>query len=399
MPNDAPPSLLTAIGGAKLTAADGGAGDFFGRSVAVDGDTAVVGAPFDDTAAGTAAGSAYVFVQSTTGWTLQAKLRASDGAPFNFFGFSVALDGDTAVVGAPGDETAAGRVAGSAYVFLRSGTTWTEQGHLTASDGAAGDSFGDSVGVDGDTALIGAPFEQTPPEVWVGAAYAFVRSGTTWTQQAKLVATDGTDEDFFGRSVAVDGDTAVIGARSQSSPTEFEAGAAYAFVRSGTSWTQQAKLVASDQDSFDYFGSSVAVSGDTAIIGAPYDGTPAGHDAGSVYAFVRSGTTWTEQAHLLASDGSPEDRFGFSVAVVADTAFVGAYLDDTAAGNDAGSVYAFVRSGTSWTERAHLLAPDGAPEDGLGSSVAMDEDAAVFGAAGDDISAREDAGSAYVIWR
>ncbi len=167
----------------KLTASDAAAGDVFGFSVALSGDTALVGAVGDDDA-GSFSGSAYVFVRSGTSWIQQAKLTASDAASNDIFGGSVALIGDTALVGAAGDDDA-GSVSGSAYVFVRSGTTWTEQAKLTASDAAAGDRFGIAVALNGSTALVVAPNDDDAA-FSSGSAYVFVRSGTTWSQQAKL---------------------------------------------------------------------------------------------------------------------------------------------------------------------------------------------------------------------
>ncbi|WP_095987402.1 DUF7507 domain-containing protein [Cystobacter fuscus] len=366
---------------AKLTASDAAAFDNFGWSVALSGDTAVVGAPDDDTGAG----SAYVFVRSGTAWSQQAKLTASDAAALDSFGTSVALSGDTAVVGAYGDDTAAGEDAGSAYVFVRSGTTWSQQAKLTASDAVAFDRFGSSVALSGDTAVVGARGDDTAAGSETGSAYVFVRSGTAWSQQAKLTASDAAAGDLFGWSVALSGDTAVVGAPDD----DTGAGSAYVFVRSGTAWSEQAKLTASDAAALDSFGTSVALSGDTAVVGAPNDDTAAGSETGSAYVFVRSGTAWSQQAHLTASDAAAGDFFGWSVAISGDIAVVGAYADDTAAGQQAGSAYVFVRSGTAWSQQAKLTASDAAAFDSFGVSVAISGGTVVVGALGD-------AGSAYV---
>ena len=273
---------------AKLTASDGESNDQFGYSVAVsgDGNTAVIGAYGDDDG-GTNAGSAYVFVRSGSSWTQQAKLTASDGAASDFFGRSVVIsgDGNTAVIGADGDDDG-GIDSGSAYVFTRSGSSWTQQAKLTASDGASSYHFGRSVAVsgDGNTAVIGA----IGVDEGRGSAYVFVRSGSSWTQQAKLTASDGASEDQFGWSVAVsgDGNTAVIGSYADDDGGD-RSGSAYVFSRSGSSWTQQAKLTASDRAANDYFGWSVAVSGDgnTAVIGS-YADDDRGGGSGSAYIFV-----------------------------------------------------------------------------------------------------------------
>jgi hypothetical protein len=308
---------------AKLTASDRSLGDSFGRSVAVDGDTALIGADGD----GGGRGSAYVFTRSGTTWTQQAKLTASDGTENDSFGEAVALVGDTAMIGAPADDDQ-GPSSGAVYVFTRSGAAWTEQAKLLASDGGA--SFGHAVAVAGDTAVIGNPGEDQGN----GSAYVFARNDTTWTEQAKLVAPDRLLGDGFGRAVAVDGDTVVIGAFA---PGADSFGEAYVFTRSGTAWTLQATLVASTRGQFvDAFGFAVAVVGDTAVIGDPN----ADQRFGAAYVFARSGTAWAEQAKLVASDGTAEDLFGLAVAVTGDTVVIGAIQDDDH-GTDSGSAYVF----------------------------------------------------------
>ncbi|MFC2041905.1 FG-GAP repeat protein, partial [Chloroflexota bacterium] len=320
----------------KLTAGDGSVEDWFGLSLAISGDTAVVGAYRDDDN-GSDSGSAYVFVRSGTSWTQQAKLTASDGAGDDWFGSSVAISGDTAVVGAFYDDDN-GADSGSAYVFVRSGTNWTQQAKLTASDGAAEDLFGSSVAISGDTAVVGADGNDDNGDddngADSGSAYVFVRSGSTWTQQAKLTASDGSEEDSFGRSVAISGDTAVVGAY-RDDDNGSDSGSAYVFVRIiGSTWTQQAKLTASDGAADDRFGLSVGISGDTTVVGA-YGDDDNGSESGSAYVFVRSGGTWTPHAKLTASDGAASDWFGLYVAINEDTAVVGAYRDDDN-GSDSG---------------------------------------------------------------
>jgi microcompartment protein CcmL/EutN len=371
---------------AKLTASDAASGDQFGTSVAVSGDTAVIGAFLDDDA-GSGSGSVYVFTRSGTTWTEQQKLTASDAAAADIFGNSVSVSGDTAVIGAVQDDDAGG-TSGSAYVFTRSGTTWTEEAKLTASDAAAGDRFGNSVAVSGDTAVVGA-FLDDDAGGTSGSAYVFTRSGTTWTEQQKLTASDAAANDEFGISVAVTGDTTVIGATGDAN----ESGAAYVFTRSGTTWTEQAKLIASDVALDDDFGRSVAVTGDTAVVGASSN-DDAGSGSGSAYVFIRSGTTWTEEAKLTASDAAAADIFGNSVSVSGDTAVVGASSNDDA-GSGSGSAYVFTRSGTTWTEEAKLTASDAATGDIFGRSVAVSGDTAVVGASSND-DAGSGSGSAYV---
>jgi hypothetical protein len=382
-------SALTLNEIAKLLASDGATGDQLGISVAVDGDTAVIGASADDNS-GSNSGSAYVFVRSAGVWTEQQKLTASDGATTDLFGVSVAVDGDTAVIGALFDDDN-GNNSGSAYVFTRSGTSWTQQAKLIASDGAAEDVFGESVAVDGDTAVIGARLDDDNGAA-SGSAYVFIRSGTTWAQQAKLAAGDAAALDRFGLPVAVDVDTAVIGAHLDND-NGGNSGSAYVFTRSGTTWTQQQKLTASDGVASDFFGISVAMEADTAVIGASGDDDN-GSSSGSAYVFTRSATTWTEQAKLSASDGAASDQFGRPVAVDADTAVIGARFNDDD-GTDSGSAYVFTRSAGAWTEQQKLTASDGATNDFFGISVAVDGNTVIIGALLDDDKGTN-SGSAYV---
>ena len=319
---------------AKLTADDGAANDFFGFSVSVSDDTALVAAYFDDDA-GTSSGSAYVFTRSGSTWTQEAKLTADDAAAGDGFGWAVAISDDTALVGAALDDDA-GSGSGSAYVFTRSGSSWTQEAKLTADDGAAGDSFGSVVAISEDTALVGAYQDGSGS----GSAYVFTRSGSTWTLQAKLTADDASDSDNdkFGFSVSISDDTALVGAY-QDDDAGTNSGSAYVFTRSGSTWTQEAKLTADDGAASDNFGISVSISGDTALVAAYLD-DDAGSSSGSAYIFTRSSGDWTQQAKLTADDGAASDRFGRSVSVSDDTALVAAYFDDDAGSNSA-SAYVY----------------------------------------------------------
>ena len=382
----------------KLIASDGAASDRFGVSVAISGDTLVAGAYGDNVGNNTGQGSAYVFTKSGTDWVEQAHLTASDGAATDYFGSSVAISGDTVVAGAPFDDVGGNTDQGSTYVFIRSGTNWSQQAHLNVSDGAEHDNFGWSVAISGDTAVVGAPFHDVGTNSAQGSAYVFTRTGTNWTQQAHLTASDGASYDAFGSSVSIDGDTAVVGAFwDEGGVNSTEQGSAYVFTRSGTNWTEQAKLTASDGAATDYFGISVAISGDTAVVGAWKDDVGGNSDQGSAHVFIRVGTIWGAQAKLTASDGAATDSFGVSVAINGDTAVVGAYMDDIGANStDQGSAYVFTRSGTNWMEQTKLTASDGATEDDFGISAAIDGDTVVVGAFYDDVEANANQGSAYV---
>lgn len=236
----------------------------------LSGDTVVVGAIFDDVDGIVDAGSAYVFVRSGTSWIQQARLVASDRTNFDGFGNSVSISGGTVCVGAGGADIGGDAEQGAAYVFVRSGSSWSQQSKLVADDGAAGDNFY-VARVSGDTALVGALRADVGGNPNQGAAYVFVRSGTSWGQQAKLFADDGAMDDLFGQNVAVSADTAVIGSHGVDIGSNDLQGSAYVFVRSGASWTQQVKLLADDGAANDIFGYSVSVDGDTLAVGAPAD--------------------------------------------------------------------------------------------------------------------------------
>ena len=281
----------------------------------------------------------------------QAKLTAVDGAAYDYFGRAVALssDGDTAIVGAYEADVGGNANRGAAYVFTRSGVTWSEQEKLIAADGAMNDYFGRAVALssDGDTAIVGAYAADVGTNLNQGAAYVFTRSGAVWTQQEKLTAADGAANDEFGISVALnsDGDTACAGAYQTDVGGNANQGAAYMFTRSGVAWSEQEKLIAADGAAYDYFGRAVALSsdGDTAIAGA-YEADVGGNaNRGAAYVFTRSGVVWSEQKKLIATGGAVNDYFGRAVALSGDgnTVIAGAYQADVSGNVNQGAAYVF----------------------------------------------------------
>jgi len=253
----------------------------FGYSVSFSGDTAVVGAPRSD-GLGSDCGSAYVFVRSGTTWNQEAKLTANDAAAGNWFGHSVSVNGATAVVGSPCQDNWG--PPGSAYVFVRSGMTWTQEAKLSANGGGAGDRFGYSVSVSGQRALVGAPYDDVNSMSDCGSAYVFGRSGTNWIQEYRFIGSDAGPADEIGNSVSLSQDKALVGAhRSDDSPW-FSTGAVYFLERNGGNWAESARLTASDSEAGDWFGFSVSVSGDTAILGVPF-ADDLGPQCGAAYFF------------------------------------------------------------------------------------------------------------------
>ena len=378
-----------------LVADDGDANEFFGFSVAIAGDIAVVGAQGDDEN-GDESGAAYVFTRSDAGWSQEAKLTANDAEAGDQFGGSIALFGETILVGARrkddnGDES------GAAYLFTRYDSDWIQQAKLTAADGEAGAEFGRSVALSDDTLIIGAARDDEKGED-SGSVYVFTRSGTNWSQLAKLTAADGAKGDVFGISVALDGDTALIGADLDDDKGE-DSGSVYVYTRSKGTWSQQAKLTAADAGNVDIFGVRVAISGDTALIAARRDDDDVnGVDSGSAYVFIRSGTSWTQQAKLTADDAEAGDLFGYNVALYEDTGIVTAAMDDDK-GLNSGSAYVFIRSGTSWTQQAKLTAADGAADDVFGWSVSLFGNTAMIGAPTSIFELPGGSGSAYIFQR
>jgi len=419
--------------------------DAFGYSVDIDGDTIVVGAYAED-GDGTGqenddesfAGAAYVFVRSGGTWTQQAYLKASNAEANDRFGYSVAIDGDTIVVGAyaeDGDGSSESNNdaydAGAVYVFVRSGTSWTQQAYLKSCNIDAEDNFGWSVAVDGDFIVVGAYGEDCDGTSKMnndasmsGAAYVYVRSGDFWVYKSFLKASTIEAFDYFGYSVAIDGETIVVGAYGEDSDGTGEsnngakgAGAAYVFDFDGVFWNQVAFLKADNTEDHDFFGDSVAIDGDTIVVGATGedgDGTsPANNDAsdaGAAYVFVRDGTTCTQQGYLKADNAGQDDCFGVSVDIVGDKIVAGAGFeasDGSGPGNDdaesAGAAYVFTCSGGVWTQQAYLKASNAETNDRFGYSVAIDGDTIVAGAFGEasDGTGEENnnlsfAGAAYV---
>ncbi len=379
----------------KLTASDAGSEDFFGQNVSISGDRLVVGA-FGDDDNGPSSGAAYVFERQSNGsWLEVAKLTASDGAAGDLFGDSVSISGDRLVVGAFRADVNTVNV-GAAYVFERQGNgNWLEVAKLTASDGTISDFFGASVSLSGGRLVTGA-FGDDVNGVSSGSVYVFERQGNgSWQEVAKLTASDGQARELFGSNVSLSGDRFVASAVQNNDNAMFS-GSAYVFERqSGGRWQEVAKLTASDNETNDRFASSLSISGDRLVVGARLD-DDLGRGSGSAYVFERqSDGSWQEVTKLLASDGTTFDFFGENVSVSNDRIAVGAGFDDDL-GSASGSAYVFERqSDGSWQEVVKLTASDGTSEDFFGIGVSLSGDRLLVGAFRDDDKGLA-AGSAYV---
>ncbi|MBK9736477.1 MAG: FG-GAP repeat protein [Saprospiraceae bacterium] len=377
------------------TATDGTYNDLFGSSVSISGDYAIVGTPFKDVGGNPNQGKVYIFKRSGTSWTEQASIVAADGGTDDSFGRSVSISGDYAIVGTPFKDVGGNPNQGKVYIFNRSGTSWTEQASIVTADGGANDSFGWSVSISGDYAIVGTPYKDVGGNPNQGKVYIFIRNGSSWTEQASIVASDGTTGDIFGSSVAISGYYVIIGAMFKNVGANNYQGKAYIFKRSGTTWTEQADLVASDGAYNDNFSISVSISGDYAIVGAGNKNVGGITTQGKAYIYHRSGTNWTQQASIVASDGAADDKFGESVSISNNYAIVGAFGKDLGVSINQGKAYIFIRSGTSWTEQANIVASDGEAGSSFGLSVSISGDYIIVGARGKDVGVNTDQGKVY----
>jgi len=391
----------------KLAAADAADNNSFGLAVAVDGAYALVGAPGED-GAGTNSGAVYLFLQSQgglDGWGQVRKLIASDAAAEDIFGVSVDISGDYAVVGA-GAEDGSGSSRGAAYIFYRNQggvDLWGQVKKLTVTDAADNDGFGFSVALDGDTLIVGADGVNGGGND-EGAAYIFYRNqgGTdNWGQIVKLAAGDPDDINQFGYSVDVSGDVVIVGSPGENGAGS-KRGAAYLFSRGiggADGWGQLKKLTAGDASDEVWFGTSTALDGALAIIGAGWD-DGGGTNRGAAYLFDRDqggAENWGQLKKLTASDARDSDLFGYAVAVDGDYIVVGAGWSK-GGGTERGQAYIFSRNeggADNWSEAQILRASDAANEDWFGFSVAIDGLYILSGASGED-GAGTERGAAYI---
>jgi hypothetical protein len=371
-------------------------------SVSISGDYAIVGAWLEDTGGGDA-GAAYIYTRnpSTGVWGSEQKIQANDKQQFDQFGYSVSISEDYAIVGAYAEDEG-GTNAGAAYIYKRDPSTgvWGSEQKITASDRQQDDIFGASVSITGDYAIVGAWGEDAgASDTKEGAAYIFKRDGTTWSEIKKIQASDKQAGDRFGTSVSISGDYAIVGAYLEDvGASDTKEGAAYIFKRDGTTWSEQTKLTAGDRQQSDQFGVSVSISGDYAIVGAlNEDAGDSDTNEGAAYIYKRDPSTgvWGSEQKIQASDKETTDYFGKSVSISGDYAIVGAFQEDTG-GDNAGAAYIFKRDGTTWSEIKKIQASDAQTQDKFGASVTIDGTYAIVGARTEDPGGTTDAGAAYI---
>ncbi len=382
------------------------AGDEFGYDVSVSGYTAIAGA-WRDNPHGDSSGTVYIFQDSGSAWTQVTDIAPADGSSSDYFGSTVCISGDIAIVGACGDDDNSESSSGSAYIFYRDqggADNWGQVAKLHASDPDGGDQFGICVALSGDTAVVGALYDDDHGTN-SGSAYVFQKDqggADSWGFVRKLTASDADASDYFGREVAISGDHVIVGARGNDDGAN-HAGSAYVFDRDkdgADQWGEVKKLVASDPGEDDWFGHSVAISGDTAVVGAYEDDEGAHTDCGSAYVFQKNqggAGNWGEVTRLLASDYQMNDEFGTSVAISNDLIVAGAPNDGYPGATHGGSAYVFRYDGSTWNQEDKVTPSDivGGDYDRFADAVSVCGNQVVIGRPSDDVNG-DKAGAVYV---
>jgi hypothetical protein len=348
---------------------DGDSGTFYGTAAALTPTLAVIGAFGADSHRG----AAYVLKKSGTSWIETQKLVASDGAAGDELGYDAAMTPSLIAVTAWNATIDTNVGQGAVYLYENEAGTWTEVQKLVADDGSFFDNFGQSVALDGSTVLVGANGATIGDQGAQGAAYVFVNAGTGWVQQQKLIADDGDTVDNFGSSAAINGGTALVGALQAAVDGHVNQGAVYYFAGSGGTWTQVQKISSSDGGASDMFGASMSFDGTTLVVGAT------GADGrGAAYVFTNAGGTWTEVQKLTADDGASGDNFGDAVSLSGDNILVAADVATVDGFTSRGAAYLFTRVGDTWVQRHKFVASDGATDNFYGASAALDGNTAVL---------------------
>ena len=378
-------ALANIVENAILRASNAAAFDEFGSAVAVDGNTVVVGAYRNDefplqsgyTSETQEDGAVYVYVRSGDSWSQQQRLVPSDHAPNDQFGFAVAIQGDTLVVGSPqADGSGANVDRGAVYVFTRSAGVWTQQAKLTGSGSAGGSRFGTAVAIDNGTIVATAPREDEVDVLNTGAAYVFVGAGASWTQQQRLIDPFGLQDDALGNDVDLQGDVLVVGAQFADDEVLEDAGAAYVFTRAEGIWSLPARLESTVQAEMAHFGRSVALHGGRVAVSDHLRDV----GEGAVVIFAGAEATWTAEQTIVASDGAALDFFGHSLSLRGDVLLVGAYNADLGSNVDRGAAYRFERVLGTWQEVDKYVTSDHALNDRVAFDVDLGQSNAVVGA-------------------
>ncbi len=375
----------------KLTASDAGEDHNFGYSISISGDFAVIGARLGLDDNGDETGAAYIYKRQQGAWLEHTKLLASDADDLGFFGSSVSIVGNRCIIGSAGDDEL-GLYAGAAYIFENIDDTWIEQQKLTASAGEAEDLFGHEVAIHGDIALVGV--QEDMPE-YAGAIYYYHYDGEEWIEQQRIQPEDIEENVYFSSSIHTDGNKAIVGA-IWADGININSGAAYIYQFQDSIWVEEQRIYASDGSPADMFGCSVAVEGNLAVVGAFYYDWGS-TDAGAIYIYSFNGEEWIQQQRIRAPDPYYEGYFGKSVSIYDSTIIVGAQSDREAA-MKAGAAYVIEHDGEEWISTYKLMAYDAQRYDYFGGSVSISGSHVLVGAwmEDGDSTANYDSGAAYI---
>ncbi len=373
----------------KILSPDLEPGDIFAAAVAVDGDTMLLAAEYDDDN-GTDSGSVWVYRYHKNAWVPVQKLKPMDAQTGDNFGRSVTLQGKVAVVGAHWDDDN-GNQAGSVYIFQHNGSEWVQVQKLLAPDGAPNDRFGATLALHGKRLLVGSWLDDDKGGA-SGSVYSFHHNGSAWVFDQKLTASDGSGGDQFARYVAMSRGVALIGAWKDDA-AGVDSGSAYIYRHTGTQWVEEQKLVPNDLGAGDLFGWATHMDKDVAIVGS-YNDDDGAQNAGAVYVYRDTGSGWVMEQKVLADDAAAFNQFGYSIAVHGDTMLLGSKITQPSV-NQVGKAYVFRRSGGVWTQRRLLEPPDGAAFDAYSFHLHMHANTFVVGAWRHEAGGVQ-AGAAYV---
>ena len=352
--------------------ATGAGNDFFGFSVSISGNYAIMGAFGDDVGANGSQGSASIYQYNGSNWVLMQKITDASGAANDFFGFRVSISGSYAIVGAYGDDVNFNTDQGSASIYQYNGSSWVLMQKITDATGAAGDFFGYSVSISGNYAIVGAYSDDNNLNTDGGSASIYQYNGSNWVLMQKLTDPTGAAGDFFGYSVSISGSYAIMGAVTDDVAASFNQGSASIYQYNGSSWVYMQKITDATGAASDQFGNSVSISGNYAIVAAQLDDVDANTNQGSASIYQYNGSSWVLMQKLTDATGAAEDYFGTSVSISGNYAIVGAYGDDVGNIVRPGSASAYLRVGLGWKKIQYITDPGGNANDYLGTSTAID---------------------------
>ena len=350
----------------------GAIGDDFGFAVSISNNFAIIGAYSDQVGANVNQGSASIYQYNGTNWILMQKITDATGAAGDSYGFSVSISGNYAILGAYADDVGANANQGSVSIYFYNGTTWVLMQKITDPAGIAGDQFGVSVCISGNYAIVGTSGSDVGANVNQGSGSIYFYNGITWVLMQKITDATGAASDFFGTSVSLSGNYAILGAEGDNVGANTDQGSANIYRYNGTSWILMNKITDATGTPLDYFGGNVSISGNYAIVGSRGDDVGVNNDQGSSSIYFNNGSAWVLMQKLTEATGSAGDNFGTCVSISGNYATVGASFDDVGTNLNQGTANIYQRVGLGWQKLQYLTDPAGNADDYFGSSTAID---------------------------